>query len=104
MTFAVEEDFPHIITIAGESGSGKTTMMMLLLGFYEPSIGSVLFEGSDIWKLDKAETIKFRRYVQAVFQDPFAVYNCPKAPIRAISSGRCSENSSVSAITILTSE
>jgi oligopeptide/dipeptide ABC transporter ATP-binding protein len=75
MTFAVDEDFPHIITIAGESGSGKTTMMMLLLGFYEPSMGQVLFEGKDIWKLEKAETIKFRRYVQAVFQDPFAVYN-----------------------------
>lgn len=75
MTFAVEEDFPHIITIAGESGSGKTTMMMLLLGFYEPSAGSVLFEGRDIWKLNKAETTMFRRYVQAVFQDPFAVYN-----------------------------
>ncbi len=75
ITFAVEEGFPHIITIAGESGSGKTTMMMLLLGFYEPSAGSVMFEGRDIWKLDKAETVRFRRYVQAVFQDPFAVYN-----------------------------
>ncbi len=75
MTFAVQENYPHIITVAGESGSGKTTMMMLLLGFYEPSIGSVKFEGSDIWKLDKAETTKFRRFVQAVFQDPFAVYN-----------------------------
>src|SRR5512138_115868 len=75
MTFAVEENYPHIITIAGESGSGKTTMMMLLLGFYEPSMGEVKFEGKDIWKLDKVETVKFRRYVQAVFQDPFAVYN-----------------------------
>src|SRR5512142_2509265 len=75
MTFAVEENFPHIITIAGESGSGKTTMMMLLLGFYEPSAGSVLFQGQDIWKMEKAETVKFRRYVQAVFQEPFAVYN-----------------------------
>ncbi|HEX9017996.1 MAG TPA: ABC transporter ATP-binding protein [Anaerolineaceae bacterium] len=75
MTFSVPEDFPHIITIAGESGSGKTTMMMLLLGFYEPSAGSVLFEGQDIWKLSKPEQVKFRRYVQAVFQDPFAVYN-----------------------------
>lgn len=75
MTFAIEEGFPHIITIAGESGSGKTTMMMLLLGFYEPSAGTVLFEGKDIWKLSKADTVHFRRYVQAVFQDPFAVYN-----------------------------
>jgi len=75
VTFAVEENFPHIITIAGESGSGKTTMMMLLLGFYEPTEGQILFQGQDIWKLDKTETMRFRRYVQAVFQDPFAVYN-----------------------------
>ncbi len=75
MTFAIEENYPHIITIAGESGSGKTTMMMLLLGFYEPSAGTVLFEGKNIWKLSKPETMQFRRYVQAVFQDPFAVYN-----------------------------
>jgi oligopeptide/dipeptide ABC transporter ATP-binding protein len=75
LTFSIEENYPHIITIAGESGSGKTTMMMLLLGFYEPSFGRVMFQGQDIWKLDKTETIRFRRYVQAVFQDPFAVYN-----------------------------
>jgi oligopeptide/dipeptide ABC transporter ATP-binding protein len=75
MTFAIEEDFPHIITVAGESGSGKTTLMMLLLGFYEPSVGNVLYNGKNIWKLDKKETISFRRNIQAIFQDPFAVYN-----------------------------
>lgn len=75
MTFAVDADFPHIITIAGESGSGKTTMMMLLLGFYEPTMGSVLYNGVDIWKMSGSETRDFRRNVQAVFQDPFAVYN-----------------------------
>lgn len=75
MTFSLEEDFPNIITIAGESGSGKTTMLMLLLGFYEPTAGEVLFKGKNIWKMDKEQTIEFRRNVQAVFQDPFAVYN-----------------------------
>src|SRR4030042_5556133 len=75
MTFGVEPDFPHIITIAGESGSGKTTMMMLLLGFYEPTLGSVLYNNVNIWKMSRSETIDFRRNVQAVFQDPFAVYN-----------------------------
>ena len=75
MFFAVEEGFPDIITVAGESGSGKTTMMMLILGFYEPSEGEILFKGKNITKLNKAELIDFRRNVQAVFQDPFAVYN-----------------------------
>ena len=53
MTFGVDEDFAKIVTIAGESGSGKTTIMMLLLGFYEPSLGSVMFNGTDLRKLDK---------------------------------------------------
>jgi peptide/nickel transport system ATP-binding protein len=50
-------------------------MLMLILGFYEPSVGSVLYNGKDIWKMNQADTIDFRRNVQAVFQDPFAVYN-----------------------------
>lgn len=75
MTFSVDSEFPKIITIAGESGSGKTTMLMLTLGFYEPSLGNVMYNGKDIWKLNRDETIDFRRNVQAVFQDPFAVYN-----------------------------
>ena len=75
LSYSIPEGFSHIVTIAGESGSGKTTIMMLLLGFYEPSLGQVLFDGKDIWDLNKEETMEFRRNVQAVFQDPFAVYN-----------------------------
>ena len=55
MSFAFEEDFPHIITVAGESGSGKTTMGMLLLGFYTPTRGEVLYKGQNIHKLSKQE-------------------------------------------------
>jgi peptide/nickel transport system ATP-binding protein len=75
MTFTVEADFPYIITIAGESGSGKTTIMMLLLGFYEPTVGSVLFNGKNIQAMSRLEKRGYRRNIQAVFQDPFAVYN-----------------------------
>jgi oligopeptide/dipeptide ABC transporter ATP-binding protein len=75
MTFTIDQDLNNIVTIAGESGSGKTTMMMLILGFYEPTAGKVLYNGKDVWKLNKQETMDFRRNIQAVFQDPFAVYN-----------------------------
>lgn len=74
-SLAIEADFPYILTIAGESGSGKTTIGMLLLGFYEPSDGQVLFKGKDISTLNQTEMFEFRKNVQAVFQDPFAVYN-----------------------------
>ncbi len=75
MSLALQEDFPYIITIAGESGSGKTTMGLLLLGFYVPSSGQVLYKGQDIHALSRQDMFAFRKDVQAVFQDPFAVYN-----------------------------
>jgi len=75
MTLAVNDDFPHIVSIAGESGSGKTTIAMLLLGFYAPTRGHVLYRGQDIHKLSGSQRYSFRKEVQAVFQDPFAVYN-----------------------------
>ncbi|MCU0519533.1 MAG: ABC transporter ATP-binding protein [Anaerolineae bacterium] len=75
MTLALNETFPKIITVAGESGSGKSTTGMLLLGFYGPTMGEVLFRGRPLYELKGADLFQFRRDVQAVFQDPFAVYN-----------------------------
>ncbi len=68
-------DHPMILAIAGESGSGKTTMGMLLLGFITPTEGEVLYKGQNLWKAPKAVWREFRRDVQAIFQDPFEVYN-----------------------------
>lgn len=64
-----------IITVAGESGSGKTTLGLLLLGFLAPTRGRVLYKDKDLQKLSHKEQLEFRREVQAIFQDPFAVYN-----------------------------
>ncbi len=71
----LKEDEPTILTIAGESGSGKTTLAMLLLGFIKPTTGQIIYRGRDISKLRGREKLQFRREVQAVFQDPFAVFN-----------------------------
>ena len=72
---SVSGEHPTILAIAGESGSGKTTMGMLMLGFIEPSSGQVLYKGQDLWQLPKPVWKEFRREVQAIFQDPFEVYN-----------------------------
>lgn len=66
---------PTIMTVAGESGSGKTTLAMLLLGFITPTKGQILYKGQDIHSLRGEERMLFRKEVQAVFQDPFAVFN-----------------------------
>jgi ABC-type oligopeptide transport system ATPase subunit len=66
---------PTITAIVGESGSGKTTMARLLLGLETPSAGRVLYLGKDLHRLSGAEWRDYRRGVQAIFQDPFGVYN-----------------------------
>jgi oligopeptide/dipeptide ABC transporter ATP-binding protein len=75
LSFSVDAGEPSIIAVAGESGSGKTTLSMLTLGFQSASSGTVLYKGQDISTLKGASQTNFRKEVQAVFQDPFAVYN-----------------------------
>jgi len=75
VTLKLSENEPTILTVAGESGSGKTTLAMLLLGFITPTTGQILYRGQDISKLTGDARLTFRREVQAVFQDPFAVFN-----------------------------
>jgi peptide/nickel transport system ATP-binding protein len=64
-----------ITTIAGESGSGKTTLANAVLGFIGLTSGQILYKGKDIATLKKAALLEYRREVQAIFQDPYEVYN-----------------------------
>lgn len=66
---------PAITAVVGESGSGKTTLARLLLGLTEPSDGQVFYQGKDVHTLGHGGRKNFRRDVQAVFQDPYGVYN-----------------------------
>lgn len=75
ISLAISEDKPTIIAIAGESGSGKTTLARLLLGVIQPTHGAIKFRGQDLATMGRAGRKDFRRLVQAIFQDPFEVYN-----------------------------
>jgi peptide/nickel transport system ATP-binding protein len=75
VSLAINEEKPSITAIAGESGSGKTTLARLLLGIIAPSQGVLRFRGRDLAKMSGDERRDFRRQVQAIFQDPFEVYN-----------------------------
>ncbi len=75
ISLKLNEGQPTILTVAGESGSGKTTLAMLMLGFILPTSGQILFRGRDLQELRGEDRMTFRREVQAVFQDPFAVFN-----------------------------
>lgn len=74
-SLVLKEDEPTILTVAGESGSGKTTLAMLLLGFIGATTGQIIYRGKNIATLEGKERLAYRREVQAVFQDPFAVFN-----------------------------
>ena len=66
---------PSITAIVGESGSGKTTLTRLMLGLMVPTQGTVWYDGQDLQQMDRAAFVRYRAEVQAVFQDPFSVYN-----------------------------
>jgi peptide/nickel transport system ATP-binding protein len=74
-SFAIDAAAPGITAVVGESGSGKTTLARLLLGLIEPSEGEVRYNGHPLPSLSAARRMEFRRDVQAIFQDPFEVYN-----------------------------
>lgn len=61
--------------IVGESGSGKSTIAKMLLRLTNATSGEALFHGNDIFEMDRAALLKFRRRVQMVFQDPFSSMN-----------------------------
>ena len=75
VSLAINEEKPTVIAIAGESGSGKTTLARLMLGMTEPTGGSILFRGQNLSKMNRRDRKDFRRQVQAIFQDPFEVFN-----------------------------
>jgi oligopeptide transport system ATP-binding protein len=58
--------------LVGESGCGKTTTSKLVLGLERPTAGAIRFRGEDVLTLDRPGLRRYRRAVQAVFQDPFA--------------------------------
>jgi oligopeptide/dipeptide ABC transporter ATP-binding protein len=65
----------EIVSVVGESGSGKTTLARLLLRLERPDGGHVAYRGRDVARLRGPELLRFRREVQAVFQDPYAIFN-----------------------------
>ncbi len=70
VTFGMTEGC--VLTLAGESGSGKTTTGKMMVGLIEPTEGQVFLHGTDLTNLKKHELRKLRRKMQMIFQDPYA--------------------------------
>ena len=61
--------------LVGESGCGKTTIGRCILNLERLTRGAIHYAGEDINALDKRDALRYRRNVQAIFQDPFSSLN-----------------------------
>ncbi len=69
--------------LVGESGCGKTTASRVILRLLEPTGGSVLFEGKDVFALKGEQLRQLRKNMQVIFQDPYSSLN-PRLSIGSI--------------------
>ena len=65
----------QVVSLIGESGSGKSTIAKMILRLARATRGQIEFDGVDISTLDGRRLKKYYADVQGVFQDPFSSYN-----------------------------
>lgn len=73
----------EIIGIVGESGSGKSTLGKLIVRLLEPTLGEIIYQGTNIFLLSNDKMREHRKRLQIVFQNPYSSLN-PRMKIQDI--------------------
>ncbi|HET8811154.1 MAG TPA: ABC transporter ATP-binding protein [Gaiella sp.] len=65
----------EVVSLIGESGSGKSTIGRMVLGLSRATEGTISFQGEDVSRFERRRLHAYYADVQGVFQDPFSSYN-----------------------------
>jgi oligopeptide/dipeptide ABC transporter ATP-binding protein len=63
------------VGVVGESGCGKSTLGKLIIRLFDPTSGSITYEGKELTGLTHDAMMPFRRKMQIIFQDPYSSLN-----------------------------
>jgi len=61
--------------VVGESGCGKSTLARCVVRLYEPTSGSIRYDGKEIFDREIRQDRTYNRRVQMMFQDPYSSLN-----------------------------
>ena len=74
VSFDIDSEKSEILTFAGETGSGKTTLARMILGLEQPTSGEITYKGKNVAIQKREELQEYMKEVQPYFQNPFETF------------------------------